>query len=148
MAMSANSHSGNLPPLDLARWRNVPEWLIGGGLALCVLGALLNLKQFGYSWLLGFMFYLSLVLGAAFLVMMHHLFDASWSVGIRRFCEHLACLVFPWMAVLFLPVAYGVGPVLGGGLLAIWLAQVGYRAMQAGCYAAMWHRGRWAQIRV
>ena len=51
------------------------------------------------------MFYLSLVLGSAFLVMMHHLFDASWSVGIRRFCEHLACLVFPWMAILFLPIA-------------------------------------------
>ena len=51
------------------------------------------------------MFYLSLVLGAAFLVMMHHLFDASWSVGIRRFCEHLACLAFPWMALFFLPIA-------------------------------------------
>ena len=49
------------------------------------------------------MFYLSLVLGSAFLVMMHHLFDASWSVGIRRFCEHLACLAFPWMAILFPP---------------------------------------------
>ena len=66
---------------------------------------MLDLKQFGYSWLLAFMFYLSLVLGAAFLVMMHHLFDASWSVGIRRFCEHLACLAFPWMALFFLPIA-------------------------------------------
>ena len=72
---------------------------------LCLLGGVLDLKQFGYSWLLAFMFYLSLVLGALFLVMMHHLFDAGWSVGIRRFCEHLACLVFPWMAIFFLPIA-------------------------------------------
>jgi hypothetical protein len=51
------------------------------------------------------MLWLSLVLGALFLVMMHHLFDAAWSVPVRRFCEHLACLCFPWMVVLFLPVA-------------------------------------------
>ena len=75
------------------------------------------------------MFYLSLVLGAAFLVMMHHLFDASWSVGIRRFCEHLACLVFPWMALFFLPVALlspkiyqwmGADPRLDHALAAKW----------------------------
>jgi hypothetical protein len=103
--MSALSHSGTLAPLDLSRWRKVPGYLIGGGLLLCVLGFVLNPKQFGYSWLLAFMFFLSLVLGATFLVMMHHLFDAGWSVGIRRFCEHLACLVFPWMALFFIPIA-------------------------------------------
>jgi hypothetical protein len=103
--MSELSNSGGLAPLDLSRWRKVPAFLIGGGLVLCLLGALLNLKQFGYSWLLAFMFYLSVVMGAAFLVMMHHLFDASWSVGIRRFCEHLACLVFPWMVIFFVPIA-------------------------------------------
>jgi hypothetical protein len=103
--MSTQSHSARLAPVALERWRKVPGFLIVGGLVLCLLGARLNLKQFGYSWLLAFMFYLSLVMGAAFLVMMHHLFDASWSVGIRRFCEHLACLVFPWMALFFVPIA-------------------------------------------
>src|SRR5512142_3077750 len=103
--MSTLSSSGGLSPLDFSRWRKVPGRLIGAGGVLCLVGALLDLKQFGYSWLLAFMFYLSLVLGAAFLVMMHHLFDASWSVGIRRFCEHIACLAFPWLAVLFLPIA-------------------------------------------
>src|SRR5512142_828357 len=103
--MSTLSSSGGLSPLDFSRWRKVPGRLIGAGGVVCLLGALLDPKQFGYSWLLAFMFYLSLVLGAAFLVMMHHLFDASWSVGIRRFCEHLACLAFPWMAIFFLPIA-------------------------------------------
>ena len=102
--MKALSQSGGLRAIDLARWRRVPDILIGAGLVLSGLGAVLDLTQFGYSWLLAFMFFLSLSLGAAFLVMMHHLFDAGWSVGIRRFCEHLACLVFPWLALLFVPV--------------------------------------------
>jgi len=93
-----------LPPVPLSKWRKVPNLLIVVGLALAALGAAVDLRQFGYSYLLAFMFYLSLGLGALFLVLMHHLFDAGWSVPIRRFCEHIACLLFPWMAVLFIPI--------------------------------------------
>ena len=50
------------------------------------------------------MFYYSIALGALFIVIVHHLTDAGWSVGIRRFSEHLASLLFPWLAILFLPV--------------------------------------------
>jgi hypothetical protein len=38
------------------------------------------------------------------MVLIHHLTDAGWSVGIRRFCEHLGALLFPWLAILFVPV--------------------------------------------
>ncbi|MBI3413871.1 MAG: hypothetical protein HY043_00915 [Verrucomicrobia bacterium] len=62
-------------------------------------------KQFAYSYLVAFMFFLSLVLGSLFLVIIHHLFDSNWSVPIRRFLEHIACLSFPWMAILFVPIA-------------------------------------------
>src|SRR5262249_3552188 len=109
--MKPMASSSALPPLDLSRWRAVPNVLVVGGGALCFIGLTIDLSQgeklsqFGFSWLLGFMFWLSLVLGALFLVMVHHLFDASWSVPIRRFCEHFACLVFPWMAVFFIPIA-------------------------------------------
>jgi hypothetical protein len=92
-------------PLDLTRWRSLPSWLIWGGGALALLGLLLNPTQFGYAWLLAFLFYLSLSLGALFLVLAHHLFDAGWSVPIRRFCEHMACLASPTMAILFIPIA-------------------------------------------
>jgi hypothetical protein len=61
-------------------------------------------QQFAYSWLVAFMFFLSLCLGGLFLVIVHHLFDASWSVPIRRISEHLACLAQP-MVLLFLPIA-------------------------------------------
>src|SRR6516162_9557167 len=96
-------------PLDLSRWRTMPRNLMVAGVVLIVLGVLVHPsvagKQFGYSWLLAFMFFLSLCLGALFLVIAHHLFDAGWSVPIRRFCEHIASLLFPWMALLFIPIA-------------------------------------------
>ncbi len=66
------------------------------------------IKRLGYSYLTAYMFFLSLCLGGLFLVLLHHLFDAMWSVPTRRFCEHLACLIFPWMLVLFLPVLANV----------------------------------------
>lgn len=50
--------------------------------------------------------------------------------------------------VVFLPVAYLIGPVLGLGLIGIWLTQAAYRALQAGTFAAMWARGGWTGIRV
>ncbi len=103
--MRSHHHFSALQPLDLSRWRNAPNWAIAVGLVLAVVGALVNARQFGYSWLLAFMFFLSLSLGALFLVLVHHLFDAGWSVPIRRCCEHLACLSSPWMAIMFVPVA-------------------------------------------
>lgn len=99
-----------LEPLDLSRWRNAPALLmaVGGLLALAGLAVSWKMdsgRQFAFSWLLAFMFCLSLCLGALFLVLVHHLFDAGWSVPIRRFNEHIASLLFPWMALLFVPIA-------------------------------------------
>jgi len=91
-------------PLDLANWRSVPRFLMGAGGALALLGAWFSPEQFGYAWLLAFMFFLSLCLGALFLVLMHHLFDAAWSVPLRRICEHIASMLFPWMLLLFIPI--------------------------------------------
>src|SRR5437763_11483095 len=110
MIMTPHSTSAT-QPLDLSRWRNVPKILIAAGLLLIGIGLIVSGanrgKQFAYSWLLAFMFFLSLCLGALFLVIVHHLFDAGWSVPIRRFCEHIATLLCPWMLLLFLPIALG-----------------------------------------
>lgn len=105
--MSTSTHTVTTG-LDLSRWRNVPTILMGAGAVLAGLGAFTNYKQFAFSWLLAFMFFLSLTLGALFLVLVHHLFDAGWSVPIRRFLEHMACLAFPWMAIFFLPILLNV----------------------------------------
>ncbi|MGH7954114.1 MAG: hypothetical protein ACREFE_19650, partial [Limisphaerales bacterium] len=93
------------PPLDLSKWKIAPVVLMAVGGILSVIGGLMNVQEFGYSWLLAFMFFLTIALGALFFVMIHHLTDAGWSVATRRFCEHIAALLFPWLAILFIPVA-------------------------------------------
>src|SRR5688500_18094010 len=92
-------------PIDSTRSRNLPYILMGLGFVGVLIGCFVDRKQFGYSWLQAFMFFLSLGVGAWFLVLVHHLFDASWSVPIRRINEQLS-INLPWMAVLFLPIAF------------------------------------------
>jgi len=100
----SNETTHQSPPLDLSGWRKLPSVLMVLGGVLSVAGLAINPQEFGFSWLLAFMFYYSIALGALFIVIVHHLTDAGWSVGIRRFSEHLASLLFPWLAILFLPV--------------------------------------------
>jgi hypothetical protein len=104
--MSQQRAFSNPPSLDLWRWRQVPAWLIViGGVGALIGWIVPGLRvQFAYSWLLAYMFFLSICLGSLALVLLHHLFDASWSVGIRRVEEHIAYLL-PVMAILFVPVA-------------------------------------------
>src|SRR5215212_7024211 len=110
--MASQTTTTSRPTLDLSRWRKLPMMAIVAGVVFLGLGAVVAgrngsevlLRQFGFSWLVGFMFFLSLCLGGLFLVLAHHLFDASWSVPIRRFCEHLACLSMP-LLFLFIPIA-------------------------------------------
>ena len=93
------------PPLDLSKWRKLPIVLMAVGGLLALVGAVADPKEFGYSWLLAFMFYYSIALGALFLVLVHHLTDAGWSVGIRRFCEHIASMLRLPLILMFLPIA-------------------------------------------
>lgn len=50
--------------------------------------------------------------------------------------------------LLYLPLAYLIGPVAGHGLTAIWIMQGAYRALGALIYTLMWRRGGWAAIKV
>ena len=49
---------------------------------------------------------------------------------------------------LFLPLAYLMGPVLGWGMLAVWLGQIGYRQIQTVAFVLEIRRGRWLQAKV
>lgn len=100
---SQTNHANAAAPLDLSKWRGVPNVLmVLGGLG-ALLGVFRNSHQFGFSWLLAFMFFLSICLGGLGLVILHHLFDAGWSVPIRRVTEQLACLS-KWMVLLWIPI--------------------------------------------
>ncbi|MCP3673873.1 MAG: MATE family efflux transporter [Gammaproteobacteria bacterium] len=50
--------------------------------------------------------------------------------------------------LLFLPVAYLLGPILGYGLTAIWLAQIVYRSSQAFIFVHFWNKKNWQNISV
>ena len=97
------------PPLDLSGWKKAPFALMVIGGIISIIGLFLSPKghfgvDFGYSWLTAFMFFLTLALGGLFFAIVHHLTDAGWSVATRRFCEHIGSLLFPWLAILFIPI--------------------------------------------
>ena len=122
--MSSDSHSQSVAPLDLSRWRGAPVKAIIAGVVLAVIGVGLSRvtapDQIAFSWLVAYMFFLSLCMGGLFLVIVHHLFDASWSVATRRVCEHLACLAGWPMLILFLPNA------LHANILYQWMRDLGH----------------------
>ena len=108
--MSSQNKTELPPPLDISGWSCLPTLFMVIGGILSVIGLVISghknsFQEFGYSWLLAFLFFYSLALGSLFLVMIHHLSGAGWSVGIRRFCEHLASLLGWPLVVMFLPVA-------------------------------------------
>jgi hypothetical protein len=88
----------------VARGMKISAALMTLGGAGAAIGLATDPRQLGFSYLLAFMFFLSLSLGGLFLVMIHHLFDAGWSVPVRRMAEHLAFLSVA-LALLFLPLA-------------------------------------------
>lgn len=53
---------------------------------------------------------------------------------------------YQWL--LFLPLVYVIGPMLGLGLVLVFVAQVAYRALQSLTFGLMWKRGRWQSIDV
>ena len=119
---SPHSHSP-AAPLNLSCWRNVPNGLIAVGGVLALVGAFVDYRQFNFSWLFAFMFFLSLGVGGLFLTLAHHLFDASWSVPIRRVNEHLMCLL-PIMGLLFIPIAINVAMAPDASILYGWMKSV------------------------
>lgn len=77
--------------------------LIGTGVTavgIAVSGA----KVVAHSWLVGITFWTAIAIGMLMLCLIHHIFDASWSVVIRRQFEH-GLSAFKWLAILFLPLA-------------------------------------------
>ncbi len=73
-----------------------------------LVGAVFQTDQFLRSWLLAFLFWMTFPMGSLGLSMLHHLTGGSWGLTIRRLLE-AAMRTLPWMALLFVPIALGVG---------------------------------------
>lgn len=81
------------------------------------------------------------VIDAVGLILMHALLGA----GAARLVM-MTGVGLQWLC--FLPAAYLLGPVLGLGLTAVWLAMVVWRGAQAVIFTMAWRSGNWRRLRV
>src|SRR5688572_14817455 len=74
------------------------------GIALTAVGLLVSGAPIvAMSWLVGVTFWTAIAIGMLMLILIHHIFDASWSTVIRRQFEH-GLSAFKWLGLLFLPL--------------------------------------------
>ena len=78
------------------------------GLALSLIGYLVDPKQFFFSYLTAFTFWCTLGLGGLFFVMVHYLTNSTWSVVLRRLAENIM-YILPVLAIFAIPVLLGIG---------------------------------------
>jgi hypothetical protein len=91
--------------------RALPVFTVAAGLAVIGLAVALilgwfydhSLRRFFFAYLAAYAFFLSIVLGAMFMVLMQFLTRAAWSVSVRRIAENITGLM-PVMALLAIPL--------------------------------------------
>lgn len=93
------------PRLDGYRRRALVAALVG--LALVALGFASQRDHFFQSYLLGFVYWLSLTLGCLLVLMIHHLAGGRWGFAIRRLLE-AGTRTLPLMLLLGLPLLAGM----------------------------------------
>ncbi len=95
------------PPasLDALRQRSLIVGVVG--LVAAAAGALINPGQFFHSYLLAYLLWLAAALGGLALTMLQHLSGGGWGVVLRRIFE-AAARTLPWMALFFVPLAFGL----------------------------------------
>ncbi len=96
-----------LEPAQWARGRNAFTFLALVASIACLFGFFQDPAQFYRSYLVGFVFCVTIGLGAMFFVMVQYLTGSAWSVTVRRFMENIM-MTLPVGALLFIPVAFGL----------------------------------------
>ncbi len=108
-----------------------PEWLLSGFIHEA---STLDIARNPLRLVAGFLF-----IDAVGMVLMNALMGAG---DVRRVM--FISTGFQWL--IFLPLVYLLGPVMGFGLVVVFAAQAAYRGLQAVTFALMWKRGRWQSI--
>lgn len=105
MSTSATTVSATLPASGSTASGASKALTIGlAGIGATALGLLVSgPKVVALSWLVGVSYWTAIAIGMLLLVMIHHIFDASWSVVLRRQYEH-GLSAFKWLALLFSPL--------------------------------------------
>ena len=94
----------HLPAASASRLTAMAGGLAAVGVVLSVIAAVVDLHHFAFSYLVGFMYALTLGLGALFFIMVTHVTKAAWSVVARRHAEWIAGAL-PFCILLFIPIA-------------------------------------------
>ncbi|QXD15962.1 hypothetical protein GQ464_003155 [Rhodocaloribacter litoris] len=89
------------------RWWLVPVLIGAALLVVSLVGWAVDPRQFYFSYLVGWVFCVSLALGALYFVVIQHLTKARWSVVVRRIPEALTW-AFPILALLAIPILIGM----------------------------------------
>jgi len=102
---------------------NPKKWLLIGsaGLAVSLIGFFVEPQLAAWSYLIGLIFITSIAVGMLFLVMIHHIFDAQWSVIVRRQAEHYISAI-PYLGILFIPL-FALTYLKDQGLIWLWMDQ-------------------------
>jgi hypothetical protein len=95
------------PAADVDRARSRALIVGAVGLVGCAAGFLLARDHFFRAWLVAFMVFLSIGLGSMAAMMVQHLTGGAWGV-FRRIFE-ASSRTLPLLAILFVPVALGIG---------------------------------------
>jgi len=96
-----------LPAGTWASGRNAFAFVALTGWLGVAAGFLTDRKEFFPAYLVAFLFFVSIAIGATFYVMVQHLTGSAWSVTVRRLMESLMRSM-PVFVVLFIPLAFGV----------------------------------------
>ncbi|MDH3647664.1 MAG: MATE family efflux transporter [Gammaproteobacteria bacterium] len=110
------------PDLILSAFIHDPATVEVGRLPMRIVGATMAIEAVG-------------------MVLMHALLGAG---DARRVM--IIAITTQW--IVFLPLAYLVGPILGLGLIGIWILQGLYRMLQAALFLKYWTKGEWRTIQV
>ncbi len=78
-----------------------------GGLIVSAFGLFNNADQFFHSYLVAFLFWLSIGLGALFFTLINNISGSIWNIVLRRIHETIMA-VLPIFIVLFLPLLFGI----------------------------------------
>jgi hypothetical protein len=105
-----NGHAADSYYIDGGLWtrgRNVIVFIALVSWIAAIAGFLADPARFFQSYLVGFIFCVTIPLGAMFFVMMQYLTGSAWSVPMRRIAENIAVSI-PVGGLLFIGVALGI----------------------------------------
>ncbi|TMA40130.1 MAG: hypothetical protein E6J82_15660 [Deltaproteobacteria bacterium] len=97
----------NLPPWSGGRTQVMGAAIAGAaGLLLTFIGMAVSPQRALLAYLVAYVYWLGLAIGAVTLVMANHAAGARWNVTVRRFSETFGAVI-PLFIVLFLPLLFG-----------------------------------------